>query len=97
MTEYVDVVTVNTPMYGKKLRVAPFRSGLKVGDKVMIEIEFNPWECQGIVEDIATYNTERDEFRLLRSFVGMGKDGSMELDQRVTKKLFYEKLWEDED
>lgn len=95
--EYVDVVAVSTPCNGKKLRVAPFRSGLKVGDRVMIEVNYNPWEIQGTVIDIATYNTEREEFKLLRSFVGMDNDGTHDLDMRVTKKLEYFTLWDEGD
>lgn len=96
--EYVDVVTVSTAMYGKLLRVAPFMSGLKVGDKVMVQVDFNPWEVPGTVVDIAEFNTERDEFKLLRSFVGLtNRTQVMELDLKVTKKLEYSELWEDEE
>ena len=95
--EYADVVTVMTPTCGKKLRVAPFMSGLKVGNRVKIEIECNPFETEGTVEDIATYNTSGEEFRLLRSFVGFARDGiTHELDMRVTKRLYYEDLWPEE-
>lgn len=98
MSEYLDVVTVSTAMYGKLLRVAPFMSGLKIGDKVMVQVDFNPWEVPGTVEDIATFNTERDEFKLLRSFVGMtNRTQVMELDLKVTKKLEYSMLWDEDE
>lgn len=95
--EYVDVVTVSTPCNGKKLRIAPFSCGLKVGDRVMIEVDYNPWEIQGTVEDIATFNTNREEYHLLRSFVGIGDHGTHDLDMRVTKKLEYFTLWDEGD
>lgn len=96
--EYVDVVTVHTAMYGKRLRVAPFMSNLKIGDKVMIQVDFNPWEIPGTVEDIATFNTEREEFKLLRSFVGLtNRTQTMELDLKVTKRLEYFSLWDEDE
>lgn len=96
--EYADVVTVQTSMNGKKLRVAPFMSGLKVGDRVKIEIECNPFEMEGSIIDLATYDTAGEEFRLLRSFVGFARDGiTHELDMKVTKKLYYEEMWPEEE
>lgn len=98
MSNYVDVVTVSTAMYGKKLRIAPAFSNLKVGDRVKIEVPFNPFEIEGSVYDIAAFNTDREEFRLLRGFVGVNEQDKFELDMKVTKKLLIEPIeWGDED
>lgn len=96
MIKYVDVVSVDTAMYGRKVRLAPAWSRLKAGDRVKIQVDFSPFEIEGTVSDSATFEVDGEEFRLLRSFAGV-KDLHFEADLKVTKKVIYEELWSNED
>ena len=94
MAKKVDVVTVNVPTRGKMMRIAPCYSHLKPNDDVMIEVDYNPFEIRGRVEDVATWEEDSDAFRQLRLFVGMNEYGSHELDLKVTKRLYYSDIWD---
>lgn len=83
MSDYVSVVTVKGSDGISYMRTAPAWADLKNGDEVMLQTNSHPYEIKGIVIDIATFNRNNEEFRLLRSFV---KDN---LDMRITKKILY--------
>lgn len=83
MSDYVSVVTVKGSDGISCMRTAPAWADLKNGDEVMFQTNSHPYEIKGIVIDIATFNRNNEEFRLLRSFV---KDN---LDMRITKKILY--------
>lgn len=83
MSDYVSVVTVKGSDGISYMRTAPAWADLKGGDEVMFQTNSHPYEIKGIVIDIATFNRNNEEFRLLRSFV---KDN---LDMRITKKILY--------
>ena len=92
VTTYVDIVTVRTIGKGDVLRTAPFMSGLKIGDEVEIEWGKNDYDTwTGDIIDIATFNVERDEYKLLFGFVP-------DMKKRVLKKIIYKELdWRGED
>lgn len=94
--KYVDVVLVNTAMNGRKVRIAPAFSHLEVGDRVKIQVDYNPFEIEGTVSDVATFGIDSEEFQLLRSFAGM-KDIRFEADMRVTKRVTFKELWPEEE
>lgn len=94
--KYVDVVLVNTAMNGRKVRIAPAFSHLEVGDRVKIQVDYNPFEIEGTVSDVATFSIDGEEFQLLRSFAGM-KDIRFEADMKVTKKVTFKELWPEEE
>ena len=84
---YVDVVTVRLsrgPLTNGQLvlRTAPKWSYLTVGTEVMFEIAEHPYEMKGTVEDVATFNVESEEYRLLKSF-------AKDLDMHITKRIEY--------
>lgn len=83
MSDYVSVVTVKGSDGIFYMRTAPAWADLKNDDEVMFQTNSHPYEIKGIVIDIATFNRNSEEFRLLRSFV---KDN---LDMRITKKILY--------
>ncbi len=97
MSKYIDVVLVSTSMYGRKVRLAPAWSRLKAGDRVKIQVDFNPFEIEGTVCDVATFNTNDEDFRLLRAFAGTNNSDGFEADLKVTKKVLYTDLWPEEE
>lgn len=94
--KFVDVVLVNTAMNGRKVRIAPAFGHLEVGDRVKIQVDYSPFEIEGTVSDVATFNIFSEEFELLRSFAGM-KDIRFEADMKVTKKVTFKELWPEEE
>ena len=55
--KFVDVVLVSTPMNGRKVRIAPAFSHLEVGDRVKIQVDYSPFEIEGTVSDVATFDS----------------------------------------
>ena len=84
MSEYIDIVTVKGTDGLTVLRSAPPFTHLREGDQVMFESTHNPYEMKGTVIDNATFNKNRDEYRLLKSFA------STDIDMKITKRIFYE-------
>ena len=84
---YVDIVTVQSDVGGKKfLRTAPFMSHLHVGDRVIVEQEWvDAVEVTLEVIDIATFNTESEEYKLLTNLIPDAK-------RKVIKKIIYEEM-----
>lgn len=80
---YVDVVTVKPAVGPMVMRTAPAWSNLKEGAEVMFEVGEHPYEAKGTVVDVATFNPDGEEFRVLKSFV------KSDLDMHITKKVEY--------
>ena len=82
MGNYVDVVTVKPIAGPMVLRTAPAWSHLEEGTEVMFEIGDHPFEAKGTVVDVATFDPNGEEYRVLRSF-------SKDVDMHITKKIQY--------
>ena len=80
---YVDVVTIKPVVGPMVMRTAPAWSNLVIGQEVMFEVGEHPFEAKGTVVDVATFNPDGEEFRLLKSFV------KSDLDMHITKKVEY--------
>ena len=81
---YVDVVTVKPTTGGAMvMRTAPAWSSLKEGAEVMFEIGDHPYECKGTVVDVATFDPDGEEYRLLKGF-------ARDLGMRITKRIVYD-------
>ena len=85
MYEYADVVSILGEDGKKYLRTAPKWSDIKEGDEVMFQVEADPNEIKGKVIDAATFRTNDEEFRVLKTFV---KD----LVLKVTKVIVYKEF-----
>lgn len=81
---YISLVTVKGSDGRTYLRTAPAWVDLVPNDQVMIETSDHPYEIRGTVIDVATFNPEGEEYRLMKSFV-RGDDIAM----KVTKKILY--------
>lgn len=81
---YISLVTVKGADGRTYLRTAPAWVDLTADDQVMIETSDHPYEIRGTVIDVATFNPEGEEYRLMKSFV-RGDDITM----KVTKKILY--------
>ncbi len=81
---YISLVTVKGSDGRTYLRTAPAWVDLVPNDQVMIETSDHPYEIRGTVIDVATFKTEGEEYRLMKSFV-RGDDITM----KVTKKILY--------
>ena len=81
---YISLVTVKGSDGRTYLRTAPAWVDLTADDEVMIETSDHPHEIRGKVIDVATFNPEGEEYRLMKSFV-RGDDITM----KVTKKILY--------
>lgn len=81
---YISLVTVKGSDGRTYLRTAPAWVDLVPNDQVMIETVDHPYEIRGTVIDVATFNPEGEEYRLMKSFA-RGDDITM----RVTKKVLY--------
>lgn len=83
MSDFVSVVTVKGSDGISYVRTAPAWPDLKDGDEVMFQTNSHRYEIKGTIIDIANFNRNNEQFRLLRSLV---KDN---LDLRITKKILY--------
>lgn len=81
---YISLVTVKGSDGRTYLRTAPAWVDLTADDQVMIETSDHPYEIRGTVIDVAAFNPEGEEYRLMKSFV-RGDDITM----KVTKKILY--------
>lgn len=81
---YISLVTVKGSDGRTYLRTAPAWVDLTADDQVIIETSDHPYEIRGKVIDVATFNPEGEEYRLMKSFV-RGDDITM----KVTKKILY--------
>lgn len=86
---YVDIVTISDQNGYTCLRTAPFMAHLKIGDMVAYQNE-RAYESIGKIVDIATFDTDKEEYRTLVGFV---RDTTL----RVTKKILFQELEEGEE
>ena len=83
---YVDIVTVETADGKRFLRTAPFMSHLNLGDKVVVEYKGKFFDDVTVkVIDIATFNTESEEYKLLTNLIPDAK-------KKVIKKIIYQEM-----
>ena len=82
MSEYVYLVSIEGNDGRKYIRTAPLWSNLHEGDEVMFQVEAHPFEIKGTVIDLATFNVNNEEYKMLQTF-------ARDIDMKVTKKIEY--------